>query len=343
MVDVTVRGAGIFGLSIAWSCLRRGARVRIIDPHGAGAGASGGLLGALAPHVPENWNEKKAFQFESLLMAESFWAEVDHVSGWSSGYGRTGRLQPILDQRQLEQARARAQTAATLWQGRADWSVVASQPFACAPNSPSGWLIHDTLTARLHPAQACRSLAGALAARGVPVLAEAADQGAVIHATGTADLAQMNAAFGKTVGQPIKGQAAVLDFDARTQPQIFADTIHIIPHADGTTAIGSTTERDFSDATSTDDQLDRLIEAARRAMPPLAQAPVLHRWAGLRPRSRSRAPMLGQHPLHPGQYIANGGFKIGFGMAPKIAECMADLVLDGVDTIPVPFRPEASL
>ena len=39
----------------------------------------------------------------------------------------------------------------------------------------------------------------------------------------------------------------------------------------------------------------------------------------------------------------NGGFKIGFGMAPKIGECMADLVLEDRDTIPEAFKPEASV
>jgi glycine oxidase len=52
--------------------------------------------------------------------------------------------------------------------------------------------------------------------------------------------------------------------------------------------------------------------------------------------------MLGAHPLQPGQFIANGGFKIGFGMAPKVGQVMADLMLDGVDNIPAGFRPEAS-
>ncbi|MFP4328302.1 MAG: FAD-dependent oxidoreductase, partial [Paracoccaceae bacterium] len=66
MEEVTVRGAGIFGLAVAWACLRRGARVTVVDPHGPGAGVSGGLVGALAPHVPENWNDKKAFQLDSL-------------------------------------------------------------------------------------------------------------------------------------------------------------------------------------------------------------------------------------------------------------------------------------
>jgi glycine/D-amino acid oxidase-like deaminating enzyme len=36
--------------------------------------------------------------------------------------------------------------------------------------------------------------------------------------------------------------------------------------------------------------------------------------------------------------VANGGFKIGFGMAPKVAQVMADLVLEGRDRVPEGFR-----
>ncbi|MFT7137154.1 MAG: glycine oxidase, partial [Akkermansiaceae bacterium] len=56
MVEITIRGAGIFGLSVAWACVTRGATVQIIDPFGAASGASGGIVGALAPHVPEKWS-----------------------------------------------------------------------------------------------------------------------------------------------------------------------------------------------------------------------------------------------------------------------------------------------
>ena len=122
-VDVTVRGAGIFGLSVAWACVQRGASVRVIDPNGIAAGASGGIVGALAPHVPEQWNPKKAFQLESLLMAQDWWAAVDAASGLSSGYGRTGRVQPVA-QGGLDLAHARAEGAKTLWKGRARWDVV---------------------------------------------------------------------------------------------------------------------------------------------------------------------------------------------------------------------------
>ena len=74
---------------------------------------------------------------------------------------------------------------------------------------------------------------------------------------------------------------------------------------------------------------------------PLAE--IIDRWAGIRPRARTRAPMLGAWPDRAGHFIANGGFKIGFGMAPKVAQTMADLILDGRDTIPAAFRVEANL
>jgi glycine oxidase len=50
--------------------------------------------------------------------------------------------------------------------------------------------------------------------------------------------------------------------------------------------------------------------------------------------------VLGPWPGRPGHFVANGGFKIGFGMAPKVAEVMADLVLEGRDTIPPDFLLE---
>jgi len=163
----------------------------------------------------------------------------------------------------------------------------------------------------------------------------------VVWATGVAGLEDLSRAAGRTAGSGVKGQAALLDHDARDLPQVFADGVHVVPHADGTTAIGSTSERDYDDPASTDAQLDDVIARARAALPALADAPVRERWAGVRPRARSRAPVLGTHPLRPEEFIANGGFKIGFGMAPKAGEVMADLVLDGVDAIPDGFRPEA--
>ncbi len=343
MADVTILGAGIFGLSIAFACQSRGARVRVIDPGGVGAGASGGVVGALAPHVPENWNDKKAFQLKSLLAAQAFWDAVARVSGAPTGYARTGRVQPVADEAGLALARAREATAQELWGDNARWQVVPADSVPLAPVSATGMVILDTLSARLHPRQGCQALAAAIVKRGGEIVTEGAAQGRVVHATGVAGLAELSHQLGAPVGNGVKGQGAVLDFAAPEAPQVFADALHVIFHGDGTTAIGSTSERDYDSATATDAQLDDIVARARAALPALRGAPVIERWAGVRPRARSRAPMLGVHPLYPDQFIANGGFKIGFGMAPGVAEVMADLVLDGHDRIPPAFRPEASL
>jgi glycine oxidase len=343
MTDITIRGAGIFGLSIAWACVQRGATVQIIDPNGAGAGSSGGLVGALAPHVPENWNTKKAFQLESLLMAEQFWSEIAATGGKDAGYARTGRLQSIADETARVQAQRRIETARELWQDNAIWEVIPTPNTDWQPISPDGHLIRDTLSAHMHPRRACDALVAALEAKGVNVQPQAPDRGAVLWATGAAGLEELNVGRSRIVGSGEKGQAALLQYDANGLPQLFSEGVHVIPHLDGTVAVGSTTERYFENATSTDTQLDDVIAAARRVIPILQDAPVIARWAGVRPRSRTRSPMLGMWPDRSGHFIANGGFKIGFGMAPKIAQVMADLILDGTDTIPDGFRVEDNL
>ncbi|SLN29657.1 Glycine oxidase [Pseudooctadecabacter jejudonensis] len=342
MADITVRGAGVFGLSVAWALIARGATVHVVDPAGVAAGASGGIVGALAPHVPEGWNPKKAFQFQSLIMAENWWAEIEAAGQTSSGYGRTGRIQPVMDEGE-DLARARATGAQTLWQGQATWGVT-DQPPAFAPPSPTGLWIYDTLTARLHPRQACHALAAAIRAKGGVITQDDSPfTGPTVWATGHAGLEEMTHAHSRMVGTGIKGQAVLLDHDARTAPQVFIDGLHIIPHADGTTAIGSTTEREFTDGTTTDAQCDALLAKARALMPALADAPERARWAGVRPRARTRAPMVGHHPFRAGDFVANGGFKIGFGMAPLAATQLAQLITTGENTLPPDFAPDMSL
>lgn len=342
MTEITVRGAGITGLMCAWMLTQRGAQVQVVDPNGVAAGASGGIVGALAPHVPENWNPKKAMQFAALDKAEALWAEIAEVGGKDPGYARRGRVQPLLDDAAVALAQGRSETAQDLWQGRYLWQVIPVAEAGLEVASPTGLAVFDTLTARIHPRQACAALAAALAVKGVAIVPDAPARGVEVWATGAADLQEITQARGKLFGAPIKGQAALLKADLRDAPQVFLDGLHIVPHGDGTVAIGSTTEREFDAPNTTDMQLNPLISAAQAAVPALADAPVIARWAGVRPRAKSRAPVVGPHPLRKGAYIANGGFKIGLAMAPVMAEMLTSLILDGHDTIPPEFHPNAS-
>ena len=337
--DVTIRGAGIYGLSVAWECLRRGARVTVVDPAGPAAGASGGVVGALAPHTPGDWSEIKALQFDTLVAAADYWAGIAEVGGGDSGYARTGRLQSLPDDAAVTRARARVADARRHWGDAYRWEVI-DAPTGWGPLSPTGLVVHDTLSARLHPRRATLALAAALRARGVGIVADAPDRGPVVWATGAAGLDALSGIRGREVGRGIKGQGAVLDYPAPHMPQIYSGGVHVVPHADGMVGIGSTTERDFDAPDTTDAGLEDVIAAARRAVPALAGAKVAHRWAGVRPRARSRQPLLGAWPGRVGHFVANGGFKIGFGTHITAARLVTDLVLDGTDAIPGPMRLE---
>ncbi|MFD2172717.1 NAD(P)/FAD-dependent oxidoreductase, partial [Rhodobacter lacus] len=337
---VTVRGGGVFGLACGYELAKRGMKVRLIERARIGAGASGGTVGMLSPHVPDQWNAKKQFQFESLVMSGAFWDEVRAAGGVDAGFARVGRLQPIAKEAGIALAEARAKDAAENWGPEFLWRIAKVEEFgAFAPVSPTGLVIHDTLSGRASPRRAGAALVAAIEALGGEViLGEAEERGPVLHATGLAGLEALNAAFGKPVGSGVKGQSAILAHDAGPVPQIFAEGVLVVPHADGTVGVGSTAEREYTDPTSTDAQLEDVIARARALVPALAGAEVVERWANVRPRAASLSPMLGAWPGRAGHYIVNGGFKIGFGMAPKVAVVMADLVLDGIDAIPEGFR-----
>nr|WP_323782124.1 FAD-dependent oxidoreductase [Amylibacter sp.] len=350
-MQVIVVGAGIWGLASAYACAARGDSVTVYDAGLVGCGASGGIVGALAPLVPDLWTPKKQFQLDSLDSAAGFWGDVDRLSGQTSGYGRIGRLQPLQTERAVELANARAAESKVLWGGKYHWTLQPRPDVIAADAAPFG-VVHDTLSARIFPAQAAASLAKACSAVGVticenhPVDAIQSQQVSGPWGQATADAVILSAgAAGFQLIDPyvplhpvtgVKGQAALLDADLTGQPQIYAGGVYVIPHANGTVAVGSTSETTWTDL-HTDDQLDRLIAQARHLVPALQDAPVLQRWAGLRPKARRRDPMVGAIPELDGVYAVMGAFKIGFSLAHSLGDVMARMIRDEPFDIPESF------
>lgn len=341
MADVIVVGAGVFGLSCAFACLARGLSVTVLEAGQIGSGASGGIVGAMAPHSPDGWNSKKQFQYEALTTAKQFWAEVDAKSGLSSGFGRIGRWVPIMDARERKLAEQRIGDAARFWQGKYDWNIIECPTIIAPETAPLG-VVFEGLAARIFPARAVASLGGAVRAMGGQVLENhpvtevgentvsgpwgRAMGGAIILAGGTEGFDLMNRLLGCETGVGVKGQAALLDATLNGIPQIYADGVYIVPHEGGGVAVGSTSEATWTEARATDAQLDNVIARACAICPQLSGAAVLHRWAGLRPKARRRNPMLGPLPNSNSIYAANGAFKIGFGIANRVGKVMADMI-----------------
>ena len=126
MANITVIGAGVYGLSCALALLKDGHAVRVLEKGRIGQGASGGLVGALSPHVPEDWNMRKQFQLDALVGGAAHWAEVEAISGLSSGYGQVGRYLPLVDAYEAEKAHNRIAGAERLWPGGYDWNVLSA-------------------------------------------------------------------------------------------------------------------------------------------------------------------------------------------------------------------------
>jgi glycine oxidase len=76
--------------------------------------------------------------------------------------------------------------------------------------------------------------------------------------------------------------------------------------------------------------------------PALAAAPLLDRWAGLRPGSADGLPLIGAPVSGPrGLIVATGHFRNGILLTPITAEIVRDLVVGRAARIdPTPFRPD---
>ena len=339
--DIAIIGAGIFGLSAAWALSKRGLKVEVFERGQVGSGASGGLVGALSPHMPEKWNPKKAFQLDALLQAQSFWSEIEAISSLPSGYRRTGRALPLRSERLRNQALVRAQEVPLLWQGQADWSVVDTLP-GCADSS-HGWVL-ETLSARLNPRQAVRALAQALRNKGVLIhehspVSDAAElnAGQVVIAAGYS-ASQFTPQLPLDFWSAVKGQSALLDVALpKSMPMVFESGTYVVPHGAFGTAVGSTVEHDWTDPSTTDDLLRPVLAHAAELVPALAGAGVKETWAGVRPRARLPDPVIGQLSESPSIWLLAGGFKIGMGLGPHLGETLARLIMGEAPSIPPSF------
>ncbi|MDT8343918.1 MAG: FAD-dependent oxidoreductase, partial [Thermohalobaculum sp.] len=173
----------------------------------------------------------------------------------------------------------------------------------------------------------------------------------VVLAAGWHSLGILPAAHQPTARQPdgapaatgVKGQAALMA--ARLDPAapvIQAGGLFIVPHAGGRVAVGATSEKQWT-APDPDAALDALIAGARALAPALRDAPVIARWAGIRPKAPGREPLVGPLPGAPRLLLATGGYKVGFGIAHLVGDALAALIAGdpAAPALPPDFAPAA--
>jgi glycine oxidase len=81
-----------------------------------------------------------------------------------------------------------------------------------------------------------------------------------------------------------------------------------------------------------------LLADACAVVPSLSRAPVLERWAGLRPKAVGRDPMVGIISEYPRLVALSGGFKVSFGLAHCLADAALQAVCGHTPDVPSGFR-----
>lgn len=368
-VDLMIIGGGVMGLWAAVKAGRLGLSVLLIEAQQPGAGASGGVLGALMAHLPDRWSDKKQFQFDCLVSLEGEVARLEDETGLPCGYRRSGRLIPLPKPHLRPIAEGHAVDAETHWRAggrRFAWSVLDHSPHPewLSPDAGPSGIAFDTLAARIAPRGLLAALRAALDQSrtvqrrwNIDAMTLAGDHavlangerigfGHCIVAAGHQsfalldDLGPAPARRPQPLGSAVKGQAAILKADVDPDlPVIFLNGLYVVAHEGGHVAIGSTSENRFDEPFSTDRLLDDLIARARQLSPAIAVAPVIERWAGLRPKAIDRDPMVGPHPDFPRISALTGGFKVSFGIAHRLA----DAVLSGISGAAVDLPSSFSL
>ena len=124
-------------------------------------------------------------------------------------------------------------------------------------------------------------------------------------------------------------------------------SIYVVPRTQGpqtgSALIGATEEDVGFDTHTSQADLDLLRQHAAALLPALgdpAAAPEVESWAGLRPASADRLPLIGRLPGTGHQWMTAGHFRNGILLAPASAVVLADLLEDKVPAVNLlPFDP----
>jgi glycine oxidase len=124
--------------------------------------------------------------------------------------------------------------------------------------------------------------------------------------------------------EPIRGQ--MLRLESPRPPLgaiVWGHGIYLVPRDDGTLLAGATVEEAGFEVRNTAAGLSQLLRDACALLPVLGGATFLEAWAGLRPATPDRRPLIGPVPGAEGLWLAAGHFRNGVLLAPFTAERLA--------------------
>jgi glycine oxidase len=356
-VNVTVVGAGIVGCAVAYELASRGARVTILDPRGAGQGATRASAGVLAPYIEGHAEPLLRLTTCSLAQYQQFIDRLRSDTHRDIEFRRTGTLQVALATHEAEQLAdaARGLAAANVDHRLLNQDDIRRLEPALTPAATAALLIPQhayvgvgTMMAALEDALAGHSVTVETASlqriretdSGVQIAtrADTRDADAVVLAAGSwSGGVEMSPAIAPPV-TPVRGQLVHLRFaESPVAHVIWGPRGYLVPWRDGSLLVGATSEDVGFDESATAGGVQSLLESARELVPASHSARFDEVRVGLRPATADELPVIGASSRMRGVYFATGHYRNGVLLAPLTASMVADLVMDGR------ARPELAL
>jgi glycine oxidase len=347
--DVVVVGGGIMGCGVALRLAQAGVDVTVLERAIPGAEASSAAAGILAPQAEADGpGPFLDLCLRSRAMYPRFAEELRELSGVDVHYLPSGALHVAFTEEGL-----RHLESTVAWQ-RAQGlrSEVLDGPKARAlePNLSAGAVgaahfpddhqVDNRLLVRALSIAAARvgvrfrtGYVRELNVKddrvvGVDLDGEMLAAAAVVVAAGSWSSLVQGARIDPQAVRPVRGQ--LLELQLRLPPLqrvLFSERKgYLVPRRDGRVIAGSTMEFAGYDKQVTAGGLARILDVGLEMCPGLREAQVLSFWAGLRPYTEDRLPLLGPGPLA-GLFLATGHFRNGILLAPITARVVAEAVL----------------
>jgi glycine oxidase len=369
--SVVIIGGGVMGCAAANELARRGVRVTVLErsvPGAEASSAAAGILGAqVEAHRPGPMTE---LGLQSRKLYPALVKDLEKVSGISIGYRRAGVLKVAYAsgdvarfQRELEWQRR-----AKLRLERLSGSALRAREAELSPELAGALWFEDDAT--LEPRALLSALRIAAEKRGavfrsgsfVKRVAERdgravgveLDDGSLVegsHVVLAAGSWTSLLARAEPEGQapmprvvPARGQIVELKTSAPLLESIvFGPDCYLVPRADGRLLIGSTLEFVGFRREVTAGAVAKLLAAAIRLVPALADAELGATWASFRPYTSDELPLLGPSATE-GLILMSGHYRNGILLAPISAHIVAACVLGQSPPLDLaPFAPNRGL
>jgi len=138
---------------------------------------------------------------------------------------------------------------------------------------------------------------------------------------------RQNPFFDKLGQEAAKGEVLIVKFFDMPITKSIKKKIFMMPFKDDLYWIGSTYEWQFENAQPTSNKKQYLIDALDEMY--IGKYEIVDHWAGVRPTTLDRRPLLGNHSQDKTMYVFNGLGTKGASLAPFLAKQMVAYLLDG--------------